>query len=595
MSQSTGSAVKNRRSVGRARASGCRAGFSMLAIASIVTMPGVSPASAAPAHQASQASGPRYNTRANPATNTEVPGCPSKGGTLNVDLDEDVLADLDPSYEPAAVAYRVDRGVFDSLLYEDSAGKYSPWLASSWTVSPNKEHYTFVIRKGATFSDGTPVNAAAVKFTFDRIENPNEGSLFAISLLGPYQGSVLLPGGKVEVNFTRPYPDFLEAASQAFLGIVSPTAVNKAVAAAHGNQRVGYANFGLKPVGSGPFEITSNVVNQQIVEVARPAYNWGPAGLTHKGPACLGKIVFAEVPELSTRVGQLMSGQVGAAETILPPDYQEVQSNPSLNLYVVPGAGAGYQMLINTQEAPWNSVAMRKAFREAIDLPAILQAVYQGEYIQAWGPIMPHTAYYDPGVENSWKYDAKAADATFKSLGWKVGRGGYRYKDGKELTMTFAGLSPDRELRQEVSDYVQSYEKKVGVNFSITNYSVDTALSVLEKGDYGSTATSFITASPSIMYDFFNSAEIPHGPVFGQSLARLDVPQINTWTAEANQATTAALERALWDKVQTYVVANAVTIPVTIEPYILGLRNNVHGLVFDRRDYPMWYGVWLGK
>src|ERR1700728_1316751 len=215
----------------------------------------------------------------------EVKGCPVSGGTLTVDLDEDVLPNLDPSWTPEAVAYRVIRGVFDSLVYENDKGQFSPWLASSWTVNSNATSYTFTIRKGVTFSDGTPLNAAAVKYTFDRIENPAEGSLFAITLLGSYEDSVVNGPYSVTVNFKNPDPGFLEAASQAFLGIVSPAAAGSESAAA----------FGQNPIGSGPFKITSNVANEQIVEARNPAYKWGPEGLPHQGPACVAGIDFTEV------------------------------------------------------------------------------------------------------------------------------------------------------------------------------------------------------------------------------------------------------------------------------------------------------------
>jgi peptide/nickel transport system substrate-binding protein len=72
---------------------------------------------------------------ANPAVDQEVAGCPASGGTLSVDLDEQVLPDLDPSYTPEAAAYRVIRGVFDSLVYEGSNGTFTPWLATKWTAN----------------------------------------------------------------------------------------------------------------------------------------------------------------------------------------------------------------------------------------------------------------------------------------------------------------------------------------------------------------------------------------------------------------------------------------------------------------------------
>jgi peptide/nickel transport system substrate-binding protein len=532
----------------------------------------------------SQATAPPSGT-ANYAVDQSVAGCPTTGGTLTVDLDETVLPDLDPSYSPQAAAYRVFRTVFDSLVYEGSNGKFTPWLATSWTENSSATSYTFTLRKGVTFTDGTPFNAAAVKYTFDRIESPAEGSLFAIALLGPYKDSVVNNPYSVTVNFSAPYPEFLEAASQAFLGIVSPTAA----------QKEGTAGFGEHPVGSGPFEITSNVADQSITEVRNPSYNWGPAGVNHQGPACLSKIVFTEVPTESTRAGQLEHGQVDAAETILPPDYTTVASDKNLDLYVVPGAGADYQYEINTQQAPWNNTQMRIALRDAIDLPAILKAVYQGEYTQAWGPIMPNTAFYDPAVANSWSYDATLADSILTKQGWVLGSDGYRHKDGQTLSISFAGASPDRELRQEVSVYIQAYLKAVGIDETIDNLTGTDAIAATDSGKFGIVATSFITASPSIMYDFFDSSLIPTSTKSGENGSRLDNATVDQWLATAEASSNPAVETEYWDKVQEYVVQNAVVIPIELEPFILGTTSAVHGLTFDRRDYPMYYGVWLAS
>ncbi len=575
---------------GRRRRSRPRARTTVTALAVAALMPLAAcsgSSSSSSSSSAASSAGPATTAPAtgsvNPAVDQSVKGCPASGGTLTVDLDEQVLPDLDPSYTPEAVAYRVIRGVFDSLVYEGANGQFTPWLASSWTANSTDTSYTFTLRKGVTFSDGTPLNAAAVKFTFDRIESPAEGSLFAIALLGSYKDSVVNNPYSITVNFSAPYPGFLEAASQAFLGIVSPTAVKKE----------GNAGFGEHPVGSGPFEITSNIANQSITEVRNPDYDWGPGGLNHQGPACLSKIIFTEVPTESTRAGQLEHGQVDAAETILPPDYTTVKDNPNLKLYVVPGAGADYQYEINTALAPWNNTQLRIALRDAIDLPAILKAVYQGEYTQAWGPLMPDTAFYDPAVQNSWSYDPTLSESILQKAGWVLGSDGYRHKDGQTLSISFEGSTPDRELRQEVSVYVQAYLKQVGIDMTITNLTAQAAIAGEESDKYGIVATSFITASPSILYDFFDSALIPGNGKSGENGSHLDNATVDKWLAIAETSSDPSVETTYWDDVQEYVVQNAVDIPIELEPFILATTSAVHGLAFDRRDYPMYYGVWL--
>lgn len=558
-----------------------------VAIVAVAAGCGGSAPAATPAAGGAGSAGTSAGTSAgaDPAVDQEVAGCPASGGTFTVDLDEQVLPDLDPSYTPQAAAYRVIRGVFDSLVYEGSDGTFSPWLATKWTANSTDTSYTFTLRQGVTFSDGTPLNAQSVKYTFDRIESKAEGSLFAIALLGAYKNTVVNSPYSVTVNFSSPYPGFLEAASQAFLGIVDPTAA----------QREGTAGFGQHPVGSGPFEITASVPDQSITEVRNPHYDWGPAGLAHQGAACLSKIVFTEVPQETTRVGQLQHGQADAAETILPPDYQSVHDDSSLKLYVVPGAGADYQYLINTQQYPWNDTQMRVALRDSININQLLQSVYQGEYTRAWGPIMPDTADYDPAVQNSWSYDPKQAASILSAQGWQLGSDGYRHKDGKTLTISFAGGSPDRELRQEVSVYIQSYLKAAGIDMTITNLSGAAAIAATDSGKFGMTATSFITASPSIVFDFFDSSLIPTASKGGQNLARLDDSTVDGWLSQAVTASDPATAKQYWDQVQQYVVQNAVTIPIELEPFILGTTTAVHGLAFDRRDYPMYYGVWLSS
>jgi ABC-type transport system substrate-binding protein len=130
---------------------------------------------------------------------------------------------------------------------------------------------------------------------------------------------------------------------------------------------------------------------------------------------------------------------------------------------------------------------------------------------------------------------------------------------------------------------------------TITNYAGTSAITTEESGNYGMTATSFITASPSILFDFFDSALIPSPGKSGENGSRLDNSSVNTWAVAAEESSNPSVETTNWDDLQEYVVKNAVTIPIELEPYILATTSSVHGLAFDRRDYPMYYGVWLAS
>jgi peptide/nickel transport system substrate-binding protein len=143
---------------------------------------------------------------------------------VGLDLEPD---NLDPAVTPFAVSHTVMMNIYDTLVWQGTDGKFYPGLAQKWDISPDGTTFTFNLRSDVKFHDGTPFNADAVKFTFDHIVDPASHSGFAASLLGPYDHSEVVDPSTVKVYFTGPYAPFLDSASQAFLAIVSPTAVNK--------------------------------------------------------------------------------------------------------------------------------------------------------------------------------------------------------------------------------------------------------------------------------------------------------------------------------------------------------------------------------
>lgn len=168
---------------------------------------------------------------------------PRSGGSLQIGLQSEPDS-LDPHVTPYAVSHNVMMNVFDTLVWQDPVdGSFKPGLATSWEASLDGLSYRFNLRLGVTFHDGTPCDATAVKFTFDRIVDPATKSGYAASLLGPYAGSEVVDQSTLQVHFTEPYAPLLDSLSQAFLGIVSPAAI----------AQLGNDAFGQQPVGTGPF------------------------------------------------------------------------------------------------------------------------------------------------------------------------------------------------------------------------------------------------------------------------------------------------------------------------------------------------------
>src|SRR5688500_4115391 len=149
-------------------------------------------------------------------------GTPGGEIVVGLNLEPD---NLDPAVTPFAVSHWVMMNIYDTLVWRANDGTFHPGLAERWEASEDGTVYTFELREGVNFHDGTPFNAEAVKFTFDHIVDPESHSGFASSLLGPYDQTEVVDERTARVHFREPYAPFLDSASQAFLAIVSPTAV----------------------------------------------------------------------------------------------------------------------------------------------------------------------------------------------------------------------------------------------------------------------------------------------------------------------------------------------------------------------------------
>jgi peptide/nickel transport system substrate-binding protein len=487
---------------------------------------------------------------------------------------------LDPNVSSSADDSLVMRAMFDSLVNETPAHTFAPWLATSWTISPNGLHYTFQLRHGVTFADGTSFNAAAVKFNFDRIEAPATKSQFAVSLLGPYKSSTVLGPYTVELNLKYAYSPLMEGLSEAFLGFNSPTAVAK-----YG------ANYAEHPVGTGPFMFDSMVNGQKIVLSRNPHYDWPPAGSMTAGPPALSSLTFEVVPQDSTRIGALESGQLGAAESVPTDQIASLKGDSQLAVSVVNQPGAVYSLYLNEDKAPWGDPVAREALRDAIDVPAIIKTLYFGQFDRAWSVLSPSTAGYDAALAGSWSYDPAKAVKLFESIGYKPGSGDELMKDGKPLTFLMVNNTPDYQSRFEIDTIVKQQLASIGVTEDISDVAFAPYASATENGDYAMESFSVVAGTADILNDIFNSDQQPGPGNFLYNVAHFSSKAVDNEAVEAEQTTNPATEDRLYDEIQQAVIGTAVAIPIYVSEYTFAISKQYKGLTFDDRAYPIFYGV----
>lgn len=212
------------------------------------------------------------------------------GGTLTAALDTEPPT-LDPHLSGSAVDRQVFQNLYDKLVDTNASLAVVPMLATSWTISPDAKTVTFKLQQGVTFQDGTPFNAEAVKYNFDRMEFDPKFPSVRRSELGPMTGVTVVDPYTVQIALERPYSPLLYVLTDRAGMMVSPAAAQK--------EGLDYAQH---PVGTGPFSFVERLPQDHITLRRNPTY-WA------KGLPYLDQIVYREITDDSARVANLKVGR----------------------------------------------------------------------------------------------------------------------------------------------------------------------------------------------------------------------------------------------------------------------------------------------
>ena len=304
----------------------------------------------------------------------------------------------------------------------DESTDLEPGLAKSWTISSDGKTYTFQLRKGVKFHDGTTFNADAVVFSIGRMMKNRQVKFFGKGWDIPAQertpeywvsmemddtiGAIEATGEYTVVfKLKRVEAPFLANMGMDFADIISPTAFTK-------NPK----EFLRNPVGTGPFKFVKWVKDDQIVLEKNKDY-WDKSA----GPY-LDKIVFRSIPENSVRFLELKVGSIHACQFPNPADIELARKDSNIKLISQPGMNIGYLSFNHTKE-PWKSNRnLRKSIAHAINSKAIVDNLYQGMGQVAKNPIPPTMWGYNTQVPG-FKYDVEMAKAELAKAGFPEGKG----------------------------------------------------------------------------------------------------------------------------------------------------------------------------
>ena len=362
---------------------------------------------------------------------------------------------LDPNVTTFSSVGVIMLHVFDPLVLQDPLGTFHPNLATEWTINEDATEYVFTLRDDVTFHDGTPFNAEAVKFTFDRIADPATVSQLGISLLGPYMESEVIDEYTVAVRFNSPYAPFLNSVSTPYLAPASPTAI----------ETLG-ADYGVTSVvGTGPFKLESYTPNSEVVLVRNDDYNWGSEEVFGmSGPANLERITFRIIQEPATRLASLEAGEVQFIDNVPQLDVARLQEDPNFAVTQIEQPGHGYSLMMNVERPPTDELAVRRAIAQAIDKQGLIDVVFNGFGTPGCSPLTKVMFGYDPATCDYLPFDREAAAATLEAAGWIDSDGdGVRDRDGQPLQIQHWFRS-DSPLNVAIATYLESELAQVGID-----------------------------------------------------------------------------------------------------------------------------------
>ena len=391
---------------------------------------------------------------------TSSSGAPPEGGGTFVYATGKDISCLDPHVGGDMPQASIAAQYLDSLVSQDENGDIHPWLAESWESSEDGLTWTFKLRDDVKFTDGTPFDATALKVNLDRMVDPATQSSTAGGYLKPYVGTEVVDATTAVVTLNRPYAAFLEVLAQPFLGIQSPTALERP-------QDENCAS----PVGSGPFKIVGYTPQQEVQLVRNEDYNSAPPFAENSGPASIEKITWRIIPENATRYGALRTGEVDAIDFLPPENFAEAEADSRIELNLNDRPGNPTSLALNTTRAPFDDIDVRKAFLLAANVEAGIDSVFLGTSTYAGGPLSHVTRFYSPDFEDVYAYDLDEANELLDAAGWsETDSDGYRTKDGKRLTVSLP-LTPEEwpAATVELFTQIQANAKQAGFEVKIDN------------------------------------------------------------------------------------------------------------------------------
>jgi len=473
-----------------------------------------------------------------------VSGCPRPTARPPNTLVIGVLADIQ-NWNP----YLTETKFSDDLLalvypslavempdYHEHPPTFAPALAERWESSENGLELTFHLRRDLIWSDGEPVTADDVVFTWQAQISEEVG------WYGAYTKDFIdsvekIDEHTVKFSFSQMYPYRLMDANE---GLILP---------AHAWKDIPFEDWHSTSwlphvVGAGPFLPTAHVPQQDITLAANTNYRLGP-------PAKISRVVWRIVPDQLSLMTQLLAGEFDFVSSLAPEEAQRIETDPNLRLVDIPHRGYTH-ICWNTTLPELADPRVRRALGMAIDRQTIIETVYRSYAQPSIGPILSTMWAFDETLEPL-PYDPQSASQLLADAGWRDDDGdGTLEKDGRPLALEFL-TNAENKMRQDICMLVTRNLRAIGVSVTPRTVEWGTFLSRLRTGAFDGVVNRWVEPTQIDLEDVWHTT--PEG-VESSNYGQYSNSEVDRLIEEVTEIRDIDLQKELYGQIQQLIVAD---------------------------------------
>lgn len=488
------------------------------------------------------------NTAGDPAATVE-------GGTLIYATGDAEPDCLDPHVGGNYPQALISAQYLEPLVGRDANGAIKPWLATEWVTSEDGLTWDFTLKEGVTFTDGTPLDAAAIKANVEHLQDPETKSSTGYLAVQKVAEVEVVDATHARFHMSSPDAALLESMSQQWTAIQSPAGIERGMEA---NCQA--------PIGTGPFIVDNWVAQDHVTLVRNDDYQTpGPENdhADEGGAAFIDEINWRFIPDSATRYSALVSGEVHVIDNPLPADIVTAESNGTADHIDAPRPGSVNRIELNSGQAPFDDIRVREAFIRSADPAPGIASLFAGTAAQSFSPLASTepTAF---GDESLFTTDTDAAAALLDDAGWVMGADGIREKDGQQLVVRFpVSTNQSTAAEQSLFEQIQANTRGIGFDVQLEPVDLGTWYAKLGANEYEAVSAPYTKVGPDVLRILYHSSGIVPAPSgYFANHAQISDPALDALLDEASDTLDEAQRSELYAQAQQIILDSYTVLPL---------------------------------